>query len=73
MALYVGPIHPSIHLQTTTPTPTVTIQLPITSLYRTFHIPARGYIRHCKIVTSPLPTYPFLLEKETVKMTACLP
>ena len=73
-ASYAGHIRPFIHLQTTTPTPTVPIQLPITSLYRTFHVPTQGYIRHRKTGISPLlPSYPFLPRKEPVKMTACLP
>ena len=72
-ASYVSRVHPSTHLQTTTPTPQVTIQLPIIFLYRTFHVPTRGYIRHRKTGISSLPpSYPFLPKKKTVKMTACL-
>ena len=63
-ASYVGRIYSFIHLQTTTPTPTVTIQLLIISLYRTFHFPTRGYIHHRKSgISSLLPSYPFLLKK----------
>ena len=72
-ASYVGHIHSFSHLQTTTPTPTVTIQLPIISLYRTFRATSRWYIHHRKTGISPLlPSYPFLPIKKTVKMTACL-
>ena len=73
-ASYVGRIHSLIRLQITTATPTVTIQLPITSLYHTFHAPTWGYIRHRKTGISPLlPSYPILPKKKPVKMTARLP